>query len=49
MIGKKERVARDQKSNGKPFHNFKGEVLLIHGEKDPEAGTAMKQIKSLPP
>jgi len=31
----------------KPFHNFKGEVLLIHGEKDPEAGTAMKQIKSL--
>ena len=31
----------------KPFPNFKGEVLLIHGEKDPEAGTAMEQIKSL--
>ena len=29
------------------YHNFKGEVLLIHGEKDPEASTAMKQIKSL--
>ncbi|MGV8094280.1 MAG: alpha/beta hydrolase [Mangrovibacterium sp.] len=44
---KKERDGHNQTLNNKPFHNFKGEVLLIHGEKDPEAGTAMKQIKSL--
>jgi pimeloyl-ACP methyl ester carboxylesterase len=44
---KKEKKLSNKAPDEKPFHNFKGEVLLIHGEKDPEADTAMKQIKSL--
>ncbi len=47
MIGEKEQKVRDRKQDGQPFHHFKGDVLLIHGGKDPEAGTAMKQIRSL--
>lgn len=47
LVGKKERKVRDLKQNEKPFHHFKGDVLLIHGGKDPETATAMKQIKSL--
>jgi dienelactone hydrolase len=31
----------------KPFVNFKGQMLLIHGEKDPETQPALEQIQEM--
>ena len=47
IITEKKKQARDRKHDEKAFHHFKGDVLLIHGGKDPETDTAMKQIGSL--
>ena len=44
---KKKKIVKQQKKGQQPFLNFKGEVLLIHGEKDPETTVAMKQIHFL--
>ena len=41
------RMVHHEKSDERYFNNFHGDVLLIHGEKDPESVTATKQIKSL--
>ena len=44
---KTKRTTNKQKTEKQSFLNFKGEVMLIHGEKDPETAIAMKQIHSL--
>ena len=38
---------RQSKHQEKPFSRFNGQILLIHGEKDPETRLALKQIHEM--
>jgi len=47
---KKESISksdRQSKHQEKPFSRFNGQILLIHGEKDPETRLALKQIHEM--
>ena len=44
---KRKKTIEKPKPGQQSFLNFKGEVMLIHGEKDPETAVAMEQIHSL--